>query len=113
MDESSKSLMSSEPRLSIGPSLSSSESKASNSSAGSPGLLSLNAHIVQILASLSSFLWRPISMCSQWEPVRFPEVSVVQLLDVWFRGIAMFDVAVSFALGRGLLAQLLYMLKLR
>ena len=41
----------------------------------------------------------------------FPEVSVVCLLDVWV--IAQFDVAVDFALGRGLLAQLLYMLKLR
>ena len=42
----------------------------------------------------------------------FPEVSIVRLLDVLFRGIARFDVAVHFALGRGLLAQLLYMLDL-
>ena len=42
----------------------------------------------------------------------FPEVSIIRLLDVWFRGIARFDVAVSFGLGRGLLAQLLYMLEL-
>ena len=42
----------------------------------------------------------------------FPGVSIVRLLDVWFRGIAHFDVAVSFALGRGLLTQLLYMLEL-
>ena len=42
----------------------------------------------------------------------FPEVSIVRLLDSWFRGIARFDVAVNFALGRGLLAQLLYMLEL-
>ena len=40
----------------------------------------------------------------------FPEVSVVCLLSVWFRGIAHFDVAVTFALGTGLLAQLLHML---
>ena len=42
----------------------------------------------------------------------FPEVSVVCLLDVWFRGMARFDVAVSPVLGRGLLAQPLYMLEL-
>ena len=46
------------------------ESKASHSSAGSPGLLSLNAHIGQILSSSSSFLWHPVSKCSQWDPVR-------------------------------------------
>ena len=42
----------------------------------------------------------------------FPEVSIVRLLDVWFRGTTYFEVAVYFALGRGLLAQLLYMLEL-
>ena len=42
----------------------------------------------------------------------FLEVSIIRLLDVWFRGTAHFDVAVSFALARGLLAQLLYMLAL-
>ena len=49
-------------------------------------------------------------------PYNFPEVFIVRLLDVWFRGIAHLDVAVSLALGRGLLAQmldqLLYMLVL-
>ena len=39
-------------------------------------------------------------------------ILLLDVLDVWFRGIARFDVAVSFALGRGLLAQLLYMLAL-
>ena len=42
----------------------------------------------------------------------FPEVSVICLLDVRLRGIAHFDVAVSFALGGGPLAKLLYMLRL-
>ena len=42
----------------------------------------------------------------------FLKVSIIRLLDVWFRGIALVDVAMIFALGRGLLAQLLYMLEL-
>ena len=39
----------------------------------------------------------------------FPGVSIVRLLDVWFRGIANFDVAHSFALGKGLLAKTSFM----
>ena len=54
---------------------------------------------------------QPVGTCAKLR-YDLPEVSIIRLLDVWFRGIARFDVAVKFALGRGLLAQLLYMLKL-
>ena len=37
---------------------------AFHSSAGSPGLVSLNAHIGQALSCLSSFLKRPLPMCT-------------------------------------------------
>ena len=57
------------PSLSIWPLLSSSESKAFQHSGGSPGFVSLKEQIGQVLSCLSSFLWRPVSMLSQWDPV--------------------------------------------
>ena len=39
-------------------------------SAGMSGLVVLPTHIGQTLPYLSTFLWRPVSASSQWDPVR-------------------------------------------
>ena len=65
---------------------------------------------LQLLVAAILYVWS-VGACAKLRN-KFPEVSVVCLLDVWFGGMARFEVAVSSALGRGLLAQLLYVLEL-